>query len=85
MPVYEPKARLIESHNLQRFLLVRGFTRGRPRRLGFALPADPPQFAQELFLKVSCSFGSAFSWRGRPVLSFTLRLLNKPPTLSGWA
>src|SRR5215211_703711 len=67
VPVYEPEARLVEGHHLQ--------------RLAGRLGADPPQLARELFLKASCSFASAFSWRGRPVLSFTLPRLKSPPTL----
>ena len=38
---------------------------------------------REVFLKASCSSGSAFSCRGRPVLSLTLRRLRSWPTPSG--
>src|SRR5215210_123239 len=72
VPVDQPKACFVEGQDLQRLLLQ------------VALAADgPPYFASEVFLKAFCSSGSAFSWRGRPVLSFTLRRLRSWPTLSG--
>jgi hypothetical protein len=37
--------------------------------------AELPYPIGKLFLKASCCWGSAFSCRGRPVLSFTLRRL----------
>ena len=42
-----------------------------------------PDGVGEVFLKVSCSSGSAFSCRGRPVFFFTLRRLKSWPTPSG--
>src|SRR5215208_3254444 len=60
-PVDEPKACLVEGQDLQRL----------PAMARSASPED----VREVFLKASCSSGSAFSCRGRPVLSFTLRRL----------
>jgi hypothetical protein len=44
---------------------------------------DLPYLIGKVFLKASCSCGSAFSWRGLPVLSFTFRRLKSCPTPSG--
>jgi Tol biopolymer transport system component len=45
--------------------------------------SDPPYPTGEVFLKASWSWGYSFSWRGLPVLSFTLRRLRSWPTPSG--
>src|SRR5215207_1123010 len=71
VPVDQPETRLVEGQDLQR--LLAGV-------LLLAVLLDP---CRELFLKASCSRSSAFSCRGRPVLSFALRRLRSPPTLSG--
>src|SRR5215207_4314122 len=76
VPVDQSKACHVKGQDLQRF--VRGL-RGLALVAGFAYG----ELLGELFLKASCSSVSAFSCRGRPVLSFTLRRLKSPPTLSG--
>src|ERR671912_485015 len=60
VPVDQPEACLVEGQNLQRLVVAS------------ALPLD---LSSELFLKASCSFWSASSWRGRPVFFLTLRRL----------
>jgi hypothetical protein len=70
VPADQPEARLVEGQDLQRLLLP-------------SLAAYPAYPASEVLLKASRSSGSAFSCRGRPVLSFTLRRLSSAPTLSG--
>src|SRR5215208_4726476 len=70
VPVDQPESRLVEGQNLQRFVAAS------------ALPLD---LDGEVFLNACCSFWSASSWRGRPVLSLTLRRLRSWPTPSGWA
>jgi hypothetical protein len=70
MPVDQTKACFIEGQDLQRFVGT----------LALAALFD---LLGELFLKASCSSLSAFSCRGRPVFSFTLRRLRSAPTLSG--
>src|SRR5215208_325045 len=71
VPVDQPETGLVEGQDLQRF--------------PWATLAALPDGVGEVFLKASCSSGSAFSWRGLPVLSFTLRRLRSWPTPSGWA
>src|SRR5215208_2699023 len=71
VPVDEPETRLVEGQNLQWLPLL---------AVALAYVLD---LAGEVFLKASCSFWSAFSWRGRPVLSLTLRRLRSWPTPSG--
>src|SRR5215211_7040993 len=56
VPVYEPEARLVEGHHLQR---LAGWLAGW-------LAADPPQLARKLFLKASC-LQAAGSSRAIPV------------------
>jgi hypothetical protein len=68
VPVDQPEACLVEGQNLQRLVVAS------------ALPLD---LSSELFLKASCSFWSASSWRGRPVFFLTLRRLKSWPTPSG--
>ncbi len=65
MPVDEAETGFVEGQDLQRFV---GFS-------AVALPYGLPYLLGEVFLKASCSCGSAFSCRGRPVLSFTFRRL----------
>ena len=65
VPVDEAKTGFIKGQHLQRFV---GFSAA-------ALPYGPPYPIGEVFLKASCSSVSAFSCRGRPVLSFTFRRL----------
>jgi hypothetical protein len=72
VPVDQTEARFVEGQDLQRLVVLR-----------FALAELLPYLASEVFLKASCFLGSAFSWRGRAVLSFTLRRLRSAPTLSG--
>src|SRR3712207_4565502 len=67
VPIDEAKTRFIKGQDLQRFV---GFWAA-------ALPYGLPYPLGEVFLKASCSSVSAFSWRGRPVLSFTLRRLRR--------
>src|SRR5215207_1032349 len=62
MPVDEPETRFVEGQDLQ--WLALGLSAAEP-------PYGLPYPIGEVFLKASCSFGSAFSCRGRPVLSFT--------------
>src|SRR5215207_11053422 len=71
MPVDEAKTCFVEGHDLR--WLVPGLS-----------ASDPPYPTGEVFLKASCSSGSAFSCRGLPVLSFTFRRLRSCPTPSGW-
>src|SRR5215217_9251583 len=71
VPVDEAKTCFIKGQDLQ-WLLV-GFW-----------AAELPYPTGKLFLKASCCWGSAFSWRGLPVLSFTFRRLKSCPTPSGW-
>ena len=71
VPVDQPEARLVEGHNLKRLAGAVALLAPRAHLLG------------KLFLKASCSSVSAFSWRGRPVFSFTFLRLRSPPTLSG--
>src|ERR671910_23150 len=70
VPVDQPEACFVEGQNLQRFVAAS------------ALPLD---FTGEVFLNACCASGAASSWRGRPLLSFTLRRLRSWPTPSGWA
>src|SRR5829696_1264694 len=70
VPADQPEACLVEGQNLQRLVVAS------------ALPLD---LTGKLFLNACCSFWSASSWRGRPVLSLTLRRLKSWPTPSGWA
>src|SRR5919199_2832180 len=56
VPVDQAKTRLVKGHHLQRFLTV-------------MILAASPYGLGEVFLKASCSCGSASSCRGRPVLS----------------
>src|SRR5215211_1105344 len=74
VPVDEAKASLVEGHDLQRFAGLSAAT----------LPYGLPYPLGEVFLKASCSFSTAFSWRGLPVLSLTFRRLRSCPTPSGW-
>jgi hypothetical protein len=80
MPVDQSKARFVEGQDLQRLVLLLLLV---VVALRFALPELLPYPASEAFLKASCFWESAFSWRGRPVFSFTLRRLRSAPTLSG--
>src|SRR5215210_2822112 len=53
-----------------------GFIKGQDLQWLVGLSAtDLPYLIGEVFLKASCSCGLAFSWRGLPVLSLTLRRL----------
>ncbi len=70
MPVDESETSFVEGENLQRLLAV-------------TIPGLADGVG-EVFLKASCLLWSAFSWRGRPVLSFALRRLRNWPTPSGW-
>ena len=70
VPVDEAKTRLVEGQDLQRLAGLSA------RALPYALPYGLPYPIAEVFLKASCSSLSAFSWRGRPVLSFTFRRLS---------
>src|SRR5215204_1768111 len=70
VPADQPEACLVEGQNLQRLVVAS------------ALPLD---LTGKLFLNACCSFWSASSWRGRTVLSLTLRRLKSWPTPSGWA
>jgi hypothetical protein len=83
MPVDQSKARFIEGQDLQRLVLLVVVVVVVVVVLRFALPELLPYPASEVFLKASCFWESAFSWRGRPVFSFTLRRLRSAPTLSG--
>src|SRR5829696_950363 len=71
VPVDEPETRLVEGHHHKRLSLL---------AVALAYLLDLPG---EVFWKASCVSGSAFSWRGRPVLSLTLRRLRSWPTSSG--
>src|SRR5918993_2765796 len=62
VPVDQSKACFVEGQDLQRFV-------------GTLALAALFNFLGELFLKASCFSLSAFSWRGPPVFSFTLRRL----------
>jgi hypothetical protein len=61
VPVDEAKTRFVKGHNLQWFAAV--------------TLVVSPDGRGGVFLKASCSCGSAFSCRGLPVLSLTLRRL----------
>src|SRR5215207_3068869 len=61
VPVDQAKTRFVKGQDLQWFAAV--------------TLAALPDGGGEVFLKASCSSVSAFSWRGRPVLSFTFRRL----------
>jgi hypothetical protein len=69
MPVDEAKTGFIKGQDLQRF--VGSWATALP----YGLPYGLPYPIGEVFLKASCSSVSAFSCRGRPVLSFTFRRL----------
>src|SRR5215203_854497 len=76
VPVDEAKTGLVEGQDLQRLLV--GLSAAT-----LPLPYGLPYPIAEVFFKASCSSGSAFSCRGRPVLSLTLRRLKSCPTPSG--
>ena len=61
VPVDQPETCLVEGKDLQ--------------RLAATTLSNSLDDIGEVFLKASCSSGSAFSCRGRPVLSLTLRRL----------
>src|SRR5918994_5839619 len=61
VPVDQAKTRFVKGQNLQWFATV--------------TLVGSPDGRGEVFLKAACSFSSAFSWRGLPVLSLTFRRL----------
>ena len=69
VPVDEAKTCFVKGQDLQRFVGLSA--------------AELPYLIGEVFLKASCSSVSAFSCRGRPVLSLTFRRLRSCPTPSG--
>src|SRR5215204_4359197 len=73
VPVDEAKTGLVEGQDLQRL----AWLSATDLPYGLSYPLG------KVFLKASCSCGSAFSCRGRPVLSFTLWRLRSCPTPSG--
>ena len=66
VPVDETKTGFIKGKDLQRFVGLSAVALG-----AYGLPYP----LGEVFLKASCSWGSAFSCPGLPVLSFTFRRL----------